>query len=412
MRGKIMALPVVAALAAPFAGADFLGVGNAFLNIKGVLGDWSPGSGSIVAVGGVILFVFIVIWMMRHRKQAVSEGYGGKGIDWKKGGGEGYKKLKDAMERRRRGKKQLEIDQHIDGSLEKLGDIEKGLDQEKINVDNRLYRLEEYVEKLGKIEKEVGGQLANIFSFILKITQKIKDGKLANRESANESLKVLFMKYNQVSIKHYQVLERFRQVIREEKELIETEESIETKEGPLLSKEKIMEREEIRKIDEELREALKELKDLEKGNAPKREIKMQHKKIKDITKRMEIIKKELRGEHKEEKDLKKKEGISKKLRETLDEMEEIIQNIENREEVVRAGGNVTSITKKSGAAFEDDMKTLEKKSDKVNRYIEKLREIDRRDIKLELKANNLNRKMGEWSKKEEDTKNKELKLAA
>ena len=397
----IFVIPLVSA-------AIFEGLGKTFSNAKVfAIDNWNPNL--LWALGGIVFVGFIAVRIKSHANAVSAQRMA---VDqWEQGrrgriSGPiiGTSSRSQARQDRKLEENQLKVDRQIDRRIVALTKLEEKLNQEQINLDKGLYKLEGYEKRLLYWEERIGPYLDNLVDQIEYITRLTNGGGLENPESVRQSLYRLNRQFRIVVQKHSDILERFRLVIREEKRLIETKMAESKREKAVIEHEIIEERGEFRDVRKELREALDELKRLEDAGVSKKEIRTQKKKIRDIALRRKTEKRELRTEDKEDVILKKAVPIEQKILSRLEIQERAINQIELLERNLGRANippQMINIWKKM---LRNQLKVIKKP---VFRDINKLRDMDFKVEHLDEKARKLEEKRKYWSSQEERFSEKE-----
>lgn len=370
----------------PFVSAGIFDSAKSFL-----VGYWD--NRIIGVIGVVIFFVLIIFFGRRLAGGSYARGYGSAVSR--------LRELRDARKEKNLGKKQLETAREIDKHVYKLRKIEDELNREESNLDRQLYTLEEYEKRLMYWEKKIGPYLIKLNDEIDKIVRYIQKGKLKNPTAAKQNLERLYEQFIMVSQKHYNLLERFRLVAEREKQLIGAKQTDEIGEEKVVGEEIKDEKSESGDIKDELKEAEGELTRLKEAGASPDTIKYQKKKIKDIVLRRRSIQRELKGEYKEEVIAKKEEGLTNYIKKHLNEQEEAINQLERIETTLAHPNMNAGLIAVNRNKLKKQLRLLKKNSGKAMKGIEKLREMDIKNIFLEERAKRLEKKRLRWSKKEE-----------
>ena len=323
--------------------------------------------------------------------------------------------LRKAKDDRRKEANQLNVDKRIDQQISGLRWVETRLDREQINLDKELYSLEDYAKKLLYLEKKIKPYLEKILKEINKIIEQIRKGKLNDQGAAQQNLQKLHDQYMFISQKHYALLEKFRSLIRRERGIIVKKIDEGEQEDDVLKRERADEKFELGNIGRERNEALDELGRLEEARASRKEIKLQHKKIRDITLRRKTERRELGTASREEAITRKAIGLEKSIEYSLGVQEKLIEGMEQIESTIAKlmeGGHV-GLVKVNQNKLEKQLRLMERHAAKTNRGIEELRNIDKKNKLLEARAEGLEKKKGRWSRKEADISRKEeISIAA
>ena len=296
---------------------------------------------------------------------------------------------------------QLEADRRIDKHVGGLKRIEEEIDRENLSLDRQLYTLTEYEQRLMYWEKKIGPYLIQLSKEMGKIDKYLQKGKFKDPTAARQNFEGLREQFEMVSQKHYSLLERFRLVAEREEQLIGTKQTDENRVEEVVGEEIKDEKSEFGQIKDELREAKDELKRLKEAGASPDGIKYQQKVIRDTVLRRRSIRRELKGEYKEEVIAKKEEGLNSYIQKHLNEQEEAINQLKEIETTLAHPNMNAGLIAINRNRLKKQLGILEKNSGKVMKGIEKLREMDIKNIFLENRAKKLEKKRLRWSKKEE-----------
>jgi hypothetical protein len=419
-------------LVIPLASADFLGIGAAWNNVSSVVRNWEPGNPGVVAV--IILVVIFTImgftgWGIARHKEKLGERYAsGEGLAaraWKNkgkawwlakkpfqaayyGGAAGYWVGQQAyaggkrglewwkIEQDRKKENQLQLDQQIQDKIDKLMEIKGKLREQRKEARGGLLSLEEYSNRLMQMEKELGPGLIKIHEEIDELVVKIKKGKTANAISARQNVERLYQLFTQVAQRHYYLMERLKLAIQQQKGFLKTEETNAKQQVALTKQEKIAEKKEYEDIKDELRAAFDELDRMKQRGEPRKNIRLQQRKIIDIKRRRKTGKRELRDDEKEDVILQKAGGIDESIFGYMDKLQKIESFLANPRIAENKGLAVINTNR-----LKKQLKLLENNSTKINKAIETLNNMELRNEVLEEKAKKLEQRKEEWGIKEE-----------